>query len=83
MELTLKNVGIIKDSTIKLDGLTVITGPNNSGKSTVGKALYSLIRTEVLSPSEYAEEVAHTKSNCLLALSKELRFDLLTKYLQT
>ena len=81
MELTLKNVGIIKDSTIKLDGLTVMTGPNNSGKSTVGKALYSLIRTEVLSPSEYAEEVSHTKSNCLLALSKELRFDLLTKYI--
>ena len=27
MELTLKNIGIIKDSTIKLDGLTVITGP--------------------------------------------------------
>ena len=43
MELTLKNVGIIKDSTIKLDGLTVITGPNNSGKSTAGKALYSII----------------------------------------
>lgn len=81
MELTLKNIGIIKDSTIKLDGLTVITGPNNSGKSTVGKALYSLIRTEVLSQSEYAEEVAHTKSNCLLSLSKELRFDLLTKYI--
>ena len=45
MELTLKNIGIIKDSTIKLDGLTVITGPNNSGKSTVGKVLYSLIKT--------------------------------------
>lgn len=43
MELFLNNIGIIKDSTIKLDGLTVITGKNNSGKSTVGKVLYSLV----------------------------------------
>lgn len=39
----MNNIGIIKDSTIKLDGLTVITGKNNSGKSTVGKVLYSLV----------------------------------------
>ena len=61
MELTLKNIGIIKDSTIKLDGLTVITGPNNSGKSTVGKVLYSLIKTETLPASEYQNEINHLK----------------------
>lgn len=43
MEFVLKNVGLIKDSTIKLNGLTVITGSNNSGKSTIGKALYATI----------------------------------------
>lgn len=43
MEFILKNVGLVKDSTIKLSGLTVITGSNNSGKSTVGKALYASI----------------------------------------
>lgn len=43
MEIKLKNIGIVRDSTIKLDGLTVITGDNNSGKTTVGKALYSLL----------------------------------------
>lgn len=43
MELKIKNVGIVKDSTIVLNGLTVITGANNSGKSTVGKILYSTI----------------------------------------
>ena len=42
MQIRLKNIGIIKDSTIVLDGLTVITGKNNSGKTTVGKTLYSL-----------------------------------------
>ena len=43
MEIKLNNIGIVRDSTIKLDGLTVITGDNNSGKTTVGKALYSLL----------------------------------------
>lgn len=43
MELSLHNVGIIRDSQVKLDGLTVITGKNSSGKTTVGKVVYSLI----------------------------------------
>jgi energy-coupling factor transporter ATP-binding protein EcfA2 len=43
MELTLRNVGIIAEARIKLNGLTVVTGANNSGKTTVGRALYSLV----------------------------------------
>ena len=43
MNIYLKNVGIVKESNIAIDGLTVITGKNNSGKTTVGKVLYSLI----------------------------------------
>ena len=43
MEIFLKKIGIVKESRIALDGLTVITGKNNSGKTTVGKTLYSLI----------------------------------------
>ncbi|MBD5155294.1 MAG: AAA family ATPase [Oscillibacter sp.] len=43
MQIKLDNIGIIRDSTLKLDGLTVITGKNNSGKTTVGKTLYSML----------------------------------------
>ena len=43
MQIRLKNIGIIKDSTLTLDGLTVITGKNNSGKTTVGKTLYAML----------------------------------------
>ncbi len=43
MNITLNNIGIIKNSTIELNGLTVVTGKNNSGKTTVGKVLYALI----------------------------------------
>ncbi len=40
MELQLKNIGMIKEANVKIDGLTVIAGENDTGKSTVGKALY-------------------------------------------
>lgn len=43
MQIKLNHVGLIKDSTIALDGLTVITGKNSSGKTTVGKTLYALL----------------------------------------
>jgi len=40
MELQLKNIGMIREANVKLDGLTVIAGENDTGKSTVGKALF-------------------------------------------
>lgn len=43
MDIRLNNIGIVSDSTITMNGLTVITGKNNSGKTTVGKTLYSLL----------------------------------------
>ena len=43
MEIFLENIGVVKNSKLSLDGLTVITGENNSGKSTVGKTLYSIL----------------------------------------
>ncbi|MEA3288714.1 MAG: AAA family ATPase [Campylobacterota bacterium] len=45
MQLDLENIGIIKKASVKLDGLTVIAGENDTGKSTVGKALYALIKS--------------------------------------
>ncbi|MBR0281439.1 MAG: AAA family ATPase [Oscillibacter sp.] len=45
MEIRLHRIGMIEDSEIKLDGLTVITGENQSGKTTIGKALYALVDT--------------------------------------
>lgn len=45
MKLKLKNVGKIKDADIELSGLTLIAGPNDSGKSTVGKVLFALIKS--------------------------------------
>lgn len=41
MELNIKNFARIKEASIKLEGITVITGENNTGKSTIGKILFA------------------------------------------
>ncbi len=43
MEFSVRGIGIIKEADIKMDGLTVISGNNNSGKTTVGRTLYSVV----------------------------------------
>ena len=45
MNLKIKNFGKIADADIKFDGITVICGDNNTGKSTVGKALFSFFNS--------------------------------------
>jgi len=42
MELQLKNIGMIKEANVAIDGLTVIAGENDTGKSTLSKALYCI-----------------------------------------
>ena len=45
MKLRIKNFAKIKDADINIDGITVIAGENNTGKSTVGKILFSLFNS--------------------------------------
>ena len=47
MELKIQNVNKIKSANIQLNGLTVIVGENDSGKSTVGRVLFSAIKALV------------------------------------
>lgn len=42
MKLTLKNIGKIQEAAVEIKGITVIAGENNTGKSTVGKALFAI-----------------------------------------
>lgn len=42
MEVKIKNIGMIHSADLNLDGISVVTGNNDSGKSTIGKALFSL-----------------------------------------
>jgi predicted ATPase len=43
--LTIENVGKIKSASVQLGGLTVLTGFNDIGKSTIGKVAWSLVAT--------------------------------------
>lgn len=45
MNLELKNVGKIKYANVELNGITVIAGENNTGKSTVGKMLFCIFHS--------------------------------------
>ncbi len=45
MIFNFKNLGIIEEANIELNGLTVITGLNDTGKSFLSKSIYSIIKT--------------------------------------
>lgn len=44
MQIKLRNINKIREGVVNLNGLTVIAGVNDSGKSTVGKMLFSLVK---------------------------------------
>lgn len=45
MKLSLKNIGKIETASVEINGITVIAGENNTGKSTVGRRFlqYSIV----------------------------------------
>ena len=45
MELHIEHLAKIEKADIRLNGITVIAGENNTGKSTVGKALFAVINS--------------------------------------
>ena len=42
--IEIKNIGIIDSAEIDINGLSVIAGDNDTGKSTVGKLIFSIIK---------------------------------------
>lgn len=45
MKLSVKNFAKIKEADIIVDGITVIAGENNTGKSTIGKVIFSIFNS--------------------------------------
>jgi len=72
MELQLKNIGMIKEANVKIDGLTVIAGENNTGKSTIGKLLFSIIKAS----SRYKEDLEENKEQKIFSLIEKNYFQL-------
>ena len=65
MELQLKNIGMIKEANVEIDGLTVIAGENDTGKSTLGKALYILLNVSKVNPTFLIEKLFKKDDNFL------------------
>lgn len=45
MKLIINNIGKLKNAEVEINGITVITGENDTGKSTVGKVLWSVFNS--------------------------------------
>lgn len=66
MKLYLENIGKLSNTNIDIDGITVIAGKNGTGKSTIGKALYSVFSSFYA----YKDNINRLRNYLLL---KELR----------
>lgn len=65
MNISLRNIGIVKSADVEINGITVIAGENNTGKSTVGKALYSVFNSFYNINSQIAQERIKSIENYL------------------
>ncbi len=57
MRIELENIGMLKQASVEIDGLTVIAGENDTGKSTVGKVIFCIIKAI----SRYEEDFKESK----------------------
>lgn len=71
MIFKIKNFGKIAEANIKLDGITVICGNNNTGKSTVGKALFSFFNAL----TDYKNKIDAQKNSKLRATIRNYAAD--------
>ncbi|MBN2782582.1 MAG: AAA family ATPase [Campylobacterales bacterium] len=57
MRIELENIGMLKQASVDVDGLTVIAGENDTGKSTIGKIVFCIIKAI----SRYEEDFKESK----------------------
>ncbi|WP_323667104.1 AAA family ATPase [Pectobacterium punjabense] len=72
MKVTVKNFGTIAEAEVHIGGLTVITGENDTGKSTIGKILFSIVKAI----SRYEEDLAEDKEDRITSIIERLYFNL-------
>lgn len=68
MNLKIKNIGIVKQADVRLDGLTVIAGENDTGKSTIGKLMFAIVKAV----SRYEQDLNESKEHNIKRLMEEI-----------
>lgn len=71
MKLVLKNVGKVQNAAVEINGITVIAGENDTGKSTVGKALFSMFNSFYNIDRKIMSERANSIDNQLSAVASD------------
>ncbi len=72
MEIKISNIGKIKEADVIINGITVIAGENNTGKSTVGKALYAMFNSFVDVKQKVTEERIDSVRRALYTLFHDI-----------
>lgn len=65
MEFSVKDIGVISKAAIDIKGITVIAGLNNTGKSTVGRALFSVFNSLYDKEEKIREEKVRSISDLI------------------
>ena len=74
MKLFLKNIGKIAETTVEIKGISVIAGENNTGKSTVGKALFSVFNSFYKIQEQILQERINSIVNILQLIYRNVYF---------
>ncbi|TXJ58199.1 AAA family ATPase [Brachyspira aalborgi] len=74
MELNIKNFASIKEASIKIDGITVIAGENNTGKSTIGKILFASFNSLRDIDKKVNSEINYSIRDLLMDFIKRVTF---------
>lgn len=73
MKLSIRNIGKVRSADIDINGITIIAGENDTGKSTIGKTLYSIF-SSLYDVEATLESLKHTQ------LCAYLRIDYSSEY---
>jgi ABC-type Mn2+/Zn2+ transport system ATPase subunit len=72
MEVKIYGIGPIEKATIKVNGLTILAGLNDSGKSTIGKLLFALTKAI----SRYEEDLRENRAEKITRIVENIYFRL-------
>lgn len=70
MEVSVRSFGTLTTADVHIGGLTVITGENDTGKSTIGKILFSLVK----GVARYEEDLEEDKEARIVAAAEQIYF---------
>lgn len=72
MIISLRNIGKLDSASIEIDGIAVIAGANNTGKSTVGRTLFAVFNSFYNVDEQIMSERVDSVSKSLLLLDRRM-----------